>query len=245
MKKTRVVILAAGSAERWKNYRGTPKHLAVVEKEVLLHRTCRQFLRYTSDVCVVGADQRYAVDGTSLYVIKSPNTHWKDAAKFLSSQNLWLRDGRTVLVFGDVYFTPAAVKTIMSNDDEFKFFLRTGPNEETGARWKEIFALSFQGAMTPTIQRNLMHLVSSGAVGTQAGWALYRHMTGPSPAGMFSNQHFVEINDWTEDFDFPEDLEIWEAAREKRNKKSKSDDKGSIMKSTATKRRSSTTQEKK
>jgi hypothetical protein len=38
---------------------------------------------------------------------------------------------------------------------------------------------------------------------------------------MFENPHFVEINDWTEDFDFPEDLEICEEHRKKsRAKKS-------------------------
>ena len=115
MSATRVIILAAGDGSRWGDFRGTPKHLTKVEGKVLLERTAKQFLKYTDDVCIVGADDRYKVDGTSLYIIKAPNTYWKDAAKFLSSQNLWKHDGRTVLVFGDVYFTSEAVKTIMTN----------------------------------------------------------------------------------------------------------------------------------
>jgi hypothetical protein len=219
--KTRVIILAAGDGTRWGDYRGTPKHLAKVEGKTLLERTCSQFLKYADDVCVIGLDNRYQVEGTSLYVIKAQNTHWKDASKFLSSKNLWLHDGRTVLVFGDVYFTSEAVKTIMKEKDSFKFFLRTGPNEETGARWKEIFALSFDQTMAPKIGQNLLYLTSMGQVDIQAGWALYRYMIGPAPSGMFENSHFVEINDWTEDFDFPEDLEIWEEHRKKsRAKKS-------------------------
>jgi hypothetical protein len=213
--KTRVIILAAGNGTRWGNYRGTPKHLTKVEGKTLLERTCAQFLKYTSDVCVIGIDERYQVAGTSLYVIKSDNTHWKDAAKFLSSNNLWLNDGRTVLVFGDVYFTSDAVKTIMKNNDPFKFFLRTGPNEETGARWKEIFALSFDQTMKNQINQKILLLVSMGQVNTQAGWALYKYLIGPASSGLFGNPHFIEINDWTEDFDFPEDLEIWEEHRKK------------------------------
>jgi hypothetical protein len=221
MAKTRVIILAAGSGERWKDFRGTPKHLTKIEGKVLLERTCSQFLKYTDDVCVIGLDERYKVEGTSLYTIQSQNTHWRDAAKFLSSKNLWLNDGRTVLVFGDVYFTSEAVKTIMKDKDPFKFFLRTGPSELSGARWKEIFGLSFDQNMARTIGQNLLYLVSMGQIQSQAGWALYRYMIGPAPSGMFENSHFVEINDWTEDFDFPEDLEIWEEHRKKsRAKKS-------------------------
>lgn len=213
MKNTRVIVLAAGDATRWGNYRGTPKHLVKIEGKTLLERTCSQFLKYTDDVCVIGANEDYKVDGTSLYVIKAQNTHWKDAAKFLSSQNLWLRNGRTVLVFGDVYFTSEAVKTIMKDKDAFKFFLRTGPSELSGARWKEIFALSFNETMVGKINQSLLFLASMGQVDTQAGWALYKYMIGPAPSGLFDNQHFTEINDWTEDFDFPEDLEIWEEHR--------------------------------
>jgi hypothetical protein len=221
MAKPRVIILAAGSGERWDNFRGTPKHLTKVEGKVLLERTCKQFLKYTDDVCVIGLDERYQVDGTSLYVVRSNNTNWGDASKFLSSKNMWLHDSRTVLVFGDVYFTSEAVKTIMADKDPFKFFLRTGPNEETGARWKEIFALSFDQTMAPPIGQNLLYLTSMGQAKRQAGWALYRYMIGSAPSGLFDNQHFIEINDWTEDFDFPEDLEIWEEHRKKsRTKKS-------------------------
>lgn len=215
-KKTRVIVLAAGSAERWQNYRGVPKHLVKIEGKRLLDRTCAQFLKYTDDVCVIGADDRYKVDGTSLYVIKAPNTNWKDAAKFMSSKNLWLNDGRTVLVFGDVFFTSDAVKTIMSDDSPYKFFLRTGPSEFFGARWKEIFAVSFNEDGARLIGQKLLHLISLGAPTTQAGWQLYSHVIGNTTNGLFNNPHFVEIDDWTEDFDFPEDLQIWETARKAR-----------------------------
>lgn len=213
MAKTRVIVLAAGDGSRWGNYRGTPKHLTKIEGKTLLERTCSQFLKYTTDVCVIGVDERYKVDGTSLYVIKSPNTHWRDASKFLSSKNLWLADGRTVLVFGDVYFTSEAVKTVMRDSSPFKFFLRTGPSELSGARWKEIFAFAFDSSMAREVSQKLLHIVSTGRAERQAGWELYREMIGPAPGGMFNNQHFTEIDDWTEDFDFPEDLQIWEEHR--------------------------------
>jgi hypothetical protein len=42
---------------------------------------------------------------------------------------------------------------------------------------------------------------------------------GPALNGMFSNQYFAEIDDWTQDFDFPQDLEIWEEDRKESRKK--------------------------
>lgn len=213
MAKTRVIILAAGSDARWQNYRGTSKHLIKIEGKTLLERTCSQFLKYTDDVCVIGADEGYKIDGTSLYVIKSDNTHWKDAAKFLSSQNLWLRDGRTVLVFGDVYFTSEAVKTIMKDKDPFKFFLRTGPSEISGAHQKEIFAVSFNETTKVKISQSLLYLVSMGQAEAQSQWSLYRYMIGAAPSGLFNNPHFTEIDDWTRDFDSPNDIDTFEERR--------------------------------
>lgn len=217
---TRVIILAAGDSTRWGNFRGTPKHLTKVEGKVLLERTAKQFLKYTDDVCIIGLDERYKVEGTSLYVIQAPNTNWKDASKFLSSKNLWKFDGRTILVFGDVYFTSEAVKTIMSDKDAYKFFLRSDASSITGCEWKEIFAVGFNDEYARKISQALLYLVSMNQVERQAGWALYRYMVGPTTNGLFNNPHFVNIDDWTEDFDFPQDLEKWEESRKKARKSS-------------------------
>lgn len=225
--KPRVIILAGGNSTRWNNFRGTPKHLVTVEGKVLLERTVKQFLKYTDDVNVIGVDDRYKIDGASLYVVRAPNTQWKDAAKFLSSKNLWKHDGRTVLVFGDVYFTSDAVRKIMTNRDGFKFFLRSGASSFTGCEWKEIFALSFNEEYARKIGQSVLYLVSMGQVEKQAGWALYKYMIGPAPSGLFNNPHFVEIDDWTEDFDFPEDLEKWEKMRKNARKPAVSGEKES------------------
>jgi hypothetical protein len=101
----------------------------------------------------------------------------------------------------------------MKNTDEFMFFLRKGANEETGARDKEIFAFSFHSRMLNNVTQSLLTLISRDAVKAQAGWALYNHMIGPQQGSVFNNTRFIEINDWTEDFDSPEDLDIWEEHR--------------------------------
>lgn len=218
---TRVLIIAAGSDQRWNNHRGTAKHLAVVEKEVLLKRTVDQFLKYTNDVCVVGPDASYLIDGAQLYIVKSQNTHWRDAAKFLSSKNLWNPNGRTVLVFGDVWLTSDAVKRIVKNKDSFKWFLRKGASEITGKNRGEIFAFAFNSSQAAELSQKLLYLVSMGQGEQHAQWDFYKATVGPVVSDMFTNPHYEEIDDWTEDFDTPADFDTWEALRIESRKKKK------------------------
>ena len=213
MTGSRVIVIAAGDGTRWGDYRGTPKHLVTIEKEILLQRTVKQFLKYTDDICIIGLDERYNVEGATLYIPKGINTNYKDANKYMCSQTLWNKTGRTVLVFGDVYYTNDAVKTIMKTQGEFKWFLRKEGSALSGARWKEIFAFAFDAHMINNITQTLLMLISRDQVKTQAGWAMYKAMTGDRYAAAFDNHHHVHIDDWTEDFDFPEDLQIWEEHR--------------------------------
>lgn len=213
---SRVLILAAGDGTRWKNYRGVPKHLVTIEGEVLLERTCRQFLQYTDDVIVVGPDDRYVVDGTTLFV-PSMN-QGRELEKFASSMELW-SDSRTVLVFGDVYFTDEAVKTIMTCGDNWKFYCRTNESKITGKKHKEIFALSFLGEKKDWISQNVMSILDMKDV--VGGWTLFRLLlsgstTMPSSDQFATRGRGVEIDDWTEDFDYPEDLDEWEKRRDAR-----------------------------
>lgn len=210
---SKVLILAAGDGVRWDNYDGIPKHLVTIEDEVLLERTCRQFLQYTDDVVVVGPDDRYTVNGTTLF-IPSMN-EGRELEKFASSMELW-SDNRTVLVFGDVYFTDDAVKTIMTCGDSWTFYCRKGPSQITGKKYKEIFALSFLGEKKDWIKENVMSIIDMKNV--VGGWTLFRLLSSGRKDShideqIFTQGHSIEIDDWTEDFDFPKDLEAWKENR--------------------------------
>jgi hypothetical protein len=209
---TRVLILAAGEGSRWANYRGTPKHLAVIDGEPVIHRTVRQFSSYTSDIVVVG---EYQMQGSKLYFPAVDVS--REMNKFDSSMDMWLPNGRTVIVFGDVYFTDEAVRTIMTNQDDWRFYLRPGPSSITGKDCKEIFAVTFDDSALDLFQsavKKLRHFKTSAA-----GWSLFRLLTIGTPSAshtdksMFNYGRHVVIDDWTEDFDYPRDLDNWEANR--------------------------------
>lgn len=209
----RVIIAAAGEGERWNNFRNTPKHLMNIEGEILLHRIYNQFIKYTDDIIVIGRDDRYKV-GTARLEMPLPGD-WLDFGKIYSSNHLW-SDTRTIIVFGDVYFTDEAVEKIVSNQGEFKFFMRKGPSKFTGKGHKEIFAFAFSGGMNEKIKQYINELVELKQGGAGA-WRLYLHMHGIKDTrnydACFKTSGFIEINDWTDDFDKPADILKWEKMR--------------------------------
>jgi hypothetical protein len=140
----KVLIIAAGDGSRWGNYLGVPKHLVNIEGEILLNRTCRQFLRYSSDVVVVGPDDRYSVQGTKLFI--PDMSERRELDKFASSMSEWNEQGKTILVYGDVYFTDEAVEAIVSHVGDWRYFCRSKASSITGKNCKEIFAISFDSA---------------------------------------------------------------------------------------------------
>jgi hypothetical protein len=206
----KVLVLAAGNGDRWENYRGTAKHFLKVEGEVLIERTVRQLKRYTNDIVVVGSSDAYTIEGASLYIPQpaAEDTDFGDVLKFYSSMTLW-SSARTVLVFGDVYFTDEAVDQIMSSDDSFTFLLRDSSDALGGSR-REVFAISFDGSANSLIRQHMLALIRDKSAPRAGGWALYKSLTRPS---WDVTQHCIKIDDWTTDFDYPKDLDEWERKR--------------------------------
>lgn len=205
----RIIVIAAGEGSRWRGHTGVPKHLARIRGEVLLERTVRQF-RSHGEVIVIGPDdERYSVRGSRLVVPDlDPTNHGAD--KFLSSRHLWSLDDRTLVVYGDVRFTDAAVRTIVSHPaEDWRLFARFGPSRVYGGDRGECFAQSFWPANIGDHLSALQWIVrlrQERVLGQIGGWQHYRAME-----GLFLDEHargsrFVEIDDETDDLDYPEDL---------------------------------------
>lgn len=212
----RVIIPAAGEGSRWNNFRGTKKHLAIVENEILINRTVNQFKTYTTDIIVMSKD-KLNIDVS----IESPiEGEWNDAAKLYSSTHLWSSD-RNIVAFGDVWFSDEAVKTIATNTDQIQFFMRPKASKITGKNYKEIFAISFDGGQKEFVRNALQEVITENnkGPGTYLLYKKIRNLERLRVQEHFINKsHYVEINDWTEDFDHPHDLERWEKRRLKLNK---------------------------
>lgn len=204
-----VYVLAAGSGSRWGNYRGVPKHLIEIDGESILQRTVRLFGSYDSDVRVVGreeARQSYSVSGAS-YCVPEQDFSWGDFGKLYCTKDLW-NDSKTYLVYGDVYFSDAAVESIMTSDKDIGFALRATSSDHIQGR-PEVFSVFFSGEQRLTVINALESLIE-GKVPPPGGWRLYRRLSRPN----YENSGMkLVIDDLTTDFDYPEDLDNWESGR--------------------------------
>lgn len=208
MAEPRVIILADGLSSRWTV--GTPKHLAVVDGEPILHRTIRQLgERGLSDVWLTSRLERY--DSLPLVRRYVPiNNHLK-IDQFYACREIWSGLADVIFLYGDVRFSDAAMDTIFkSAPRDFAYFQRTVSSAITGKPWKEGFAMRV--CDTPMFEAALKHIraeLESGRASIahhQVQGYLEGHGMGYFPG---RGPHCVEIDDETDDFDFPEDVKTW------------------------------------
>lgn len=209
------IVIADGDGTRWGDYGGRPKHLAEVDGEPILHRTVRLLQRPDVQVWVVGPDDdRYRVPGSNLYV-PVHDLGVFDADKFLNSRQLWHPDGRTLVVYGDVYFTDAAMTRILDHPSgDWTLFARPFASALTGTPYGECFAQSWGSHDTAehhAALRRIVDLYQRGIVSRCGGWEHYRAMLHLPDQVM--GQHLVGdrrlavIDDWTDDIDHPYDYD--------------------------------------
>lgn len=219
MTSLRCLLLCGGAGTRWGSRgAGSRKHLVEVEGEVLLARTFRQLGGHAADAHVVvnqGDAALYAPHvsgGARVQTIRDGGPEGTAADKFLSSRDLWSRDGVTVVLLGDVWFSDEAMAAILApRSEDWLAFGRTGPSTFTGCPHGELFAQRF--SRTDEHERCLLALEAMyrdlSCARAASGWAHYQLMIGASPNVHTVGPRFVEVDDFTDDFDAPADLEAW------------------------------------
>jgi hypothetical protein len=212
-----LIIPAAGFGFRWGFYwkerkddeaRGWHKHLAEINGEAIIHRLVRLFQEAgVEDIWVLSRyPELYTINGTTHYepAVTPENG---DADKFINSIPLWTQDDRTVLVYGDVYITPEAVATIVTDDTPLSIY---GNTEQHDGCW----GISFQ----PEQQDHLAKYVDlitfwkrRGLVERNGTWELAHALAnnGQIPTEEIRIHHgiWVEIADLTRDIDTPAQYE--------------------------------------
>jgi hypothetical protein len=208
------IVLAAGEGKRWNNYTGVPKHLLEIDGESLIQRTTRQISAYADRTFVVGTDNSYKTEFSELFIPEKKKSPL-EMHKFSSSEELWSE--RTVLLFGDAYYTDEAISTIVQDTEDFTFFLRSGASSFTQKPYGEIYAFSFLDSIHETLRKSINTLLDQHDIYSAGGWSLMRHLLGISHRSRTKDHltkgHYIEIDDWTEDFDYPHDLDRWLEAR--------------------------------
>lgn len=201
------IIMCGGTYEDWEY----PKHMAVVNGEPIVARTIRllrengiediaisstnlDFLRFDVPVlshhnpytCPVGADA---------------DTPWLDAFYPMTEPVCY--------IFGDVVFSPRAIKTIVETDtDSIEFFASAKPLPAIyPKRWAEPFAFKvkdtsrFFKAIKDTNKFDKQGLFKRQPI----AWELWQVIKG-TPLNKVDYTNYTVINDYTCDIDEPEDI---------------------------------------
>ncbi len=156
---TRAIIIAAGKGLRWKNYKGIEKHFMKIDGEAIIHRTVRLLKEFgVDDIYVVGKTKKYEIEGTKLYKPKFTKEYY-DADKFLSSKNLWNKKGKTLVLYGDVYFTRQAIDQIVNYAHvDWLLFGRPFASLLTGKRYGECLHKLFMIVIFEDIRKHCISL---------------------------------------------------------------------------------------
>lgn len=214
----KVLILAQGSGSRWelegKQFLGIPKQLAQIDGETLVDRARRLFTEAGCEVVVIAPDDDRFGDRVTL---DDPFPTGTEQDKFLGTRHLWAPRRRTIIAWGDCYYTEDAVnKIVRHKSNDLHYFRRTGASKTTGHKWDESFAVSFG----PSQQRRVIDLAETVVKSMrQNGYPKRDHIRTHYAAMLgldldnvrllVDTPHQTVIDDWTDDFDRPDEWCRW------------------------------------
>jgi CTP:molybdopterin cytidylyltransferase MocA len=209
-----VVILAAGDSKRF----GGLKHLEVVAGETLVGRQARLWHEKGAGVTVIVPPESvelYRGSGlTRATVVPRSAPAETNGVKYREALNV-ADDGPVVITFGDVFYTSRAIEAIHAGceGEAIRLFCRFGPSAYTGKPYGEPFALFLPGAQRSRFTDALEWVVveyAEGRIWRDGLWEVAKRLEGVPPERFGEHlplSMFVEIDDLTDDIDFPEDLD--------------------------------------
>lgn len=211
-----VLILAAGSDEKWGNHLGVPKHLIPIHGEPLIHRTQRQlFERRETDIRVVTRsskrDDYVAPYATHESPADSPRA-WTQ--EWDGSRHLWNTEGKTTILYGDCYFTDELMDAITSDPGRpWHAFARWGSSTITGKGYGEMFGWTFlpdAHALLDRAREDAIRAYEEKRWWRVLGWEVYRAAVGIDiTRHLRDDLHAFDWSDASDDFDTPQEWQRW------------------------------------
>lgn len=200
------IIMCGGQYQRW----STPRHLVKVNGEVILERTIR-LLRENGveDIAISSNNPIFGVWGLPLLMHEnSYNANGYDNFTGYWCDAFYPTDEEACYIFGDVYFSPEAIKTIVETDtDDIEFFASAPPfPPEYRKPWAEPFALKvkntehLKNAISLTKQYQDQGLFKRKPI----MWELWQVIQA-TPLNQINYHNYTVINDYTCDIDYPEE----------------------------------------
>lgn len=205
------IIMCGGTYPKWE----TPRQLLKVNGEPIAGRTIR-LLRENGagDISISTNDEAFAVLGVPL--LKHENNYvgykynecvgtWCDA--------FYLTDEPTTYLFGDVFYSPAAIRTIVEyQTSDVMFFASAYPFAADYPKWfEEPFAFKVVDVehFKQALNRVKQIEASGGFNRKPIAWEVWNVCRGGNP-NIIDHDSFVRINDFTCDIDAPNEISLVE-----------------------------------
>lgn len=203
------LLLCAGSQRRFKG-RPEAKQLVTILGEPVLDRTIRQLRDLSvTGITVISANPDLQRTGAAFF---TPDRHRWLAETMLSSRPLW--SGRTLFLLGDVVFSDKAIQAMVTAQGNPRFMGRAAANPYTMCPWSELFGLVVDEPDFERVEDLLNKAIAHGLNGgpgklscvyaAHLGVPFQSMQHGPRPS---DPTHFLAIDDWTDDMDFPNEYE--------------------------------------
>lgn len=209
--KYRYIIMCGGTYEKWQ----TPKHLVKINGEPLVARTIRLLKENgVENIAISSNNELFEQFGVPVLKHNNPYHLPKDH----DAESPWLdafypSDDPICYLFGDVVFSPYAIKTIVETEtDNIEFFASAPPFAENYCKpWAEPFAYKvvdtkrFFEAIEETKEYEKQGCFYRQPVSWEL-WQVIKH----TKLGEVIYTNYTVINDYTCDVDDPEDARLIE-----------------------------------
>ena len=182
-------------------------------------RLIKERVKENYEIHIVAFDEIYKIDNTVLQIpeyktVEEKNNHFENPFLYVSKQ-WWNLDGTTVILFGDVYFTEKAMDIIINNSctiHQYMFYGRSHGSSITGCKYGEIFAISFASNFADELWNTIIEvkkLKDDNKINRFISWEIYRKLQSIDLSKHIIKDNFIQIDDFTEDFDYPHDYNLW------------------------------------
>lgn len=200
------IIMCGGTYQQW----DTPRQLIKVKGEPIVARTIR-LLKQNGIKDIAISSNNPVFESFGVPVLHHTNNY--NAAGFNDFTGYWCEafyptDEPVCYLFGDVVFSPEAIKTIIETDTDDVLFFGSAPPfaPEYRKPWGEPFAFKVQNQkhFRESIE-DVKRLYLEGKFKRKPiAWELWQVITGGT-LNVIDWNSFVVINDYTCDIDYPED----------------------------------------
>lgn len=190
---------------------GVPKQMAEVNGEEITARTIRLLRNEgVTDIAISSCNKAFERYGVP--VLEHHNSYFEKGGMQYWVDGFYPMDEPTCYIFGDVFFSPAAIHTIVTTQtDDVEFFASAPPFAENyPKRWGEPFAMKVtdQDHFKRAIKR-VKELCDRGQfIRHPVSWELWQVLK-DTPINYINFRNFTAINDYTCDVDHSEDLSQW------------------------------------